>query len=165
MERKLNNNLEQKSSRNEKEKSLLMIYISLPLDSFNQIILKNPNLVNTIDNYGDTLLSYAIKEKKIDICQNILTSKLLDLNYQDKKGNTYLHLAVLYELEKVILLLIEKGIDINKKNKNGNTALNLANLNHLDKIIHLLQNNKSDLIIKKKDKKDEHCLNIDKKNQ
>ena len=165
MERKLNNNLEQKSSRNEKEKSLLMIYISLPLDSFNQIILKNPNLVNTIDNYGDTLLSYAIKEKKIDICQNILTSKLLDLNYQDKKGNTYLHLAVLYELEKLILLLIEKGIDINKKNKNGNTALNLANLNHLDKIIHLLQNNKSDLIINKKDKMDDHGLNIDKKTQ
>ena len=165
MERKLNNNLEQKSSRNEKEKSLLMIYISLPLDSFNQIILKNPNLVNTIDNYGDTLLSYAIKEKKIDVCQNILTSKLLDLNYQDKKGNTYLHLAVLYELEKLILRLIEKGIDINKKNKNGNTALNLANLNHLDKIIHLLQNNKSDLIINKKDKMDDHGLNIDKKNQ
>jgi len=42
-----------------------MIYIDLPWNSLNHIILKNPNIVNTIDNSYETLLRYNIKEKRM----------------------------------------------------------------------------------------------------
>ena len=162
MEMISNSKQEQKTSRNKKPKSTLMIYINLPINSFSQIITKNPNIVNTIDNNGETLLSYAIKGKKNDICQCILTSKLLDLKYQDKNGNTYLHLAVLSKLEKIIQILIEKGININKQNQNGNTSLHLAYLKNFETIISILRNNNADVNIKNKDKKLAEDLKVKK---
>ena len=139
-----------KTARNNQTKSLLMLDINLPVNSFSLIISKNPNIVNSIDNQGETLLSYAIKHKKTDICQIILQSKILDLNYQDKNGNSYLHLAVLYKLEKLAQTLIKKGINVNKQNKNGNTCLHLAFLNNFYSIIPFLKNNKADVTIRNK---------------
>jgi len=146
-----NTKIAPKTSRNKQINSPLMINLDLPVSSFTQIISKNPNIVNSIDNQGETLLSYAIKQKKNDICQIILTSKILDLNYQDKNGNSYLHLAVLYKLEKLAQALIMKGININKQNKNGNTSLHLAFLNNNDSMISILKNNKADFNMRNKD--------------
>ena len=143
------------TSRNKQTNSSLMLYIDLETNSLNKTISKNPNLVNSIDNKGETILSYAIRKKKVDKCQLILTSKILDLSYQDKNGNSYLHLAILYKLEKVAQILIEKGIDINKQNKNGKTCLDLALINDLESIINILKS-------KKKDKKKEEDLKIHK---
>ena len=143
------------TSRNKQTNSSLMLYIDLETNSLNKTISKNPNLVNSIDNKGETILSYAIRKKKLDKCQLILTSKILDLSYQDKNGNSYLHLAILYKLEKVAQILIEKGIDINKQNKNGKTCLDLALINDLESIINILKS-------KKKDKKKEEDLKIHK---
>ena len=137
--------------RNNQSNTSLMMNIESSINSFNQIISKNPNLINSIDNKGETLLSYAIKKKKVDKCQIILDSKKLDLSYQDKKGNSYLHLAIQYKLEKIAQILIEKGININKKNKEGKTCLDLAFINDLELIINILKN---------KNKKQEDDINI-----
>ena len=142
-----------KTSRNNQTKSSLMMNIDLPVNSLSQIISKNPNIVNSIDNQGETLLSYAIKQKKNDICQLILRSKILDLNYRDKNGNTYLHLAVLYKSEKMVKALIQKGINISMQNKSGNTCLHLAFLNNFYSIIPFLKNNKADITIINKNNK------------
>ena len=141
------------TSRNKQANTSLTINIELPTSSFNQTITKNPNLVNKIDSKGETLLSYAIRKKKVDKCQIILTSKILDLSYQDKNGNSYLHLAILYKLEKVAQILIEKGINFNKQNKNGKTCLDLALINDLESIINILKR-------KNKEKKKKEDLKI-----
>ena len=141
------------TSRNKQANTSLTINIELPTSSFNQTITKNPNLVNKIDSKGETLLSYAIRKKKVDKCQIILTSKILDLSYQDKNGNSYLHLAILYKLEKVAQILIEKGINFNKQNKNGKTCLDLALINDLESIINILKS-------KNKEKKKKEDLKI-----
>ena len=146
------------TSRNKQTNSTLMLFIDLDTNSLNQTISKNPNLVNIIDNKGETLLSYAIRQKKVDKCQIILTSKTLDLSYQDKNGNSYLHLAILYKLEKIAQILIEKGININKQNKNGKTCLDLALINDLELIINILK-------AKNKDKKKEEDLKENKNNK
>ena len=146
------------TSRNKQTNSTLMLFIDLDTNSLNQTISKNPNLVNIIDNKGETLLSYAIRQKKVDKCQIILTSKTLDLSYQDKNGNSYLHLAILYKLEKIAQILIEKGININKQNKNGKTCLDLALINDLELIINILK-------AKNKDKKKEEDLKDHKNNK
>ena len=143
------------TSRNRQPKSSLMLFIDLATKSLSQTISKNPNLINLIDNKGETLLSYAMRQKKVDKCQVILTSKTLDLSYQDKNGNSYLHLAILYKLEKVAQILIEKGININKRNKNGRTCLDLALINDLESIINIFKT-------KNKDKKKVEDLKVNK---
>ena len=150
-----NNNKALKKSvkKNSQVKSTLMQNVDLPVNSFSQMISKKPNIVNSIDEQGETLLSYAIKQKKNDICQLILRSKILDLNYRDKNGNTYLHLAVLYKSEKMVKALIQKGININMQNKSGNTCLHLAFLNNFYSIIPFLKNNKADITIINKNNK------------
>ena len=154
-----------KTSRNKQTKTLLMTHLDLPFDALSKMISKNPNLVNSIDNKGETLLSYAIKRKNDDVCQLILTSKTLDLSYQDKNGNTYLHLAVLYKLEKISQILIEKGININKQNKNGKTCLDLAYLNNFESLIFIHKNNKVNKTAKNKEKNLTEDLKNSKKNE
>ena len=160
-----NNNKALKKSvkKNSQVKSTLMQNVDLPVNSFSQMISKKPNIVNSIDEQGETLLSYAIKQKKNDICQIILKSRILDLNYQDKNGNSYLHLALLYKLEKIAITLIKNGINVNKINNDGNTCLNLAYFNKLDSIIPILKNNKPNLETKNKEQKFEQDLKSNKK--
>jgi len=159
-----NNNNAKKELEHPKPKSLLITTSKLPVKSLFQILLKNPNLVNTIDNNGETLLTYAIKQRKIDICQLILTSNIIDLSYQDKNGNSYLHLAVLEQLEGVVKSLIEKGIYINIQNNDGNTPLHIAYLKNNIAIISILINNRIDTKIKNNDNKLAEELNMNKDN-
>ena len=146
------------------KKSLIAKSSDLSVKSLSQILLKNPNLVNIIDNKGETLLTYSIKKKKIDTCQLILASNNLDLSYQDKNGNSYLHLAVINQFEDIVKELIEKGININIKNNNGNTALQLAYLNNNIAIINNLKNNHINTKIKNNDNKFAEDLKENKQN-
>ena len=121
--------------------SLIKQSSELNVQSLYQILIKNPYLVNTIDDNKETILSYSLKNKNSEMSNLILTSPIIDLDYQDKSGNTYLHLAVLSHQEDIIKLLIEKGIYINKQNKDGDTALHLAYSINDNYIINLLIEN------------------------
>ena len=158
------NKMNQNILNNNQPKSLIVISSDLPVKSLYQILLKNPKLVNSIDEKGETLLTYSIKRKKVDVCQLILTSSILDLSYQDKNGNSYLHLAVIKQLEGVVKALIEKGIYINMQNNDGNTPLHFAYLYNYDSIIHILINNHIDINIKNKDNKTAEDLKFNKEN-
>ena len=114
---------------------------TLDAQSLYKILIKNPNLVNSIDDKKESILSLAIKNNNISVSNLILTSPILDLNYQDKDGNSYLHLAILYKQEDIVKSLIEKGIFLNKKNNKGNTALHLAYINYDKNIINILEEN------------------------
>ena len=119
-------------------------------DSLYKILSKNPSLINKKDNKNETLLSYSIKRNNIDNFNLILTSPNLDLNYQNKEGNSYLHIAILFEREEMIKTLIKKGININMKNNEGNTPLHIAyNVGNKNIINELIRNN-IDLRIKNK---------------
>ena len=119
------------------------------LDLYN-ILKKNPYLVNTEDENNETFLSYAIKRNNNSLINLILTSPLLNLTYQNEQGNTYLHLAVIQQNEKLIQNLIDKGIFIDIQNNDGNTALHLAYYINNIEIIKLLINNDIDFGIKNK---------------
>ena len=135
---------------NNQSKPFIIISSNYKLETLYNILVKNPSLINTKDNKNETLLSYSIKRKNIEISELILTSPILDISYQDIKGNSYLHLAVIKQLEKIIRLLIKKGININLQNNEGNTALHYAyNIGNI-KYIAILVENKADLNIKNK---------------
>ena len=89
-------------------KSILVISANYNAETIYQILLKNPSLVNFKDQKNETFLSYAIKRKKEEICQIIINSPLLDLSYQNSKGNTYLHLSVINQLINTTKLLLKK---------------------------------------------------------
>ena len=162
IDNKANLQITKKGVINKSLNSSLIINEDMSIGSLNKMISKNQNIVNKIDSKGETLLSYAIQKKNIDACQFILNSKILDLAYQDKKGNSYLHLAIINKLEKVAKILIEKGINVKKKNNNGKTCLDLANSLNLTSIIDILKNKKEDYIIKKGNIKSEVDLMIKK---
>ena len=140
-----------KPEKNHLLKSFLVISANYKVEGLYNLLLKNPSLVNTRDQKNETFLSYAIKRKNIETSELILTSPKLDILYQDNNGNTYLHLAVINQLENIIRLLIKKGININLQNNDGNTALHLAYNTGNIKIIAVLIENNADLKIKNKD--------------
>ena len=106
------------------------------------LLIKNPQLVNSKDQKNETILSYAIKRKNEENCELIIASPILNLFYQDSEGNSYLHLSVINQLISITELLIKKGININSKNNEGNTALHYAyNLNNKKLISVLIENN------------------------
>ena len=106
------------------------------------LLIKNPQLVNSKDQKNETILSYAIKRKNEENCELIISSPILNLFYQDSEGNSYLHLSVINQLISITELLIKKGISINSKNNEGNTALhNAYNLNNKKLISVLIENN------------------------
>ena len=128
--------------------SFLIISTNFQVETLYHIIIKNPHLVNTKDQKGETFLSYAIKRRNIENAELILTSPLLDYKYQDKNGNSYLHLAVMNRFENIAKILIEKGIDINLQNNEGNTALHFAYNTGDMNLIRLIIESKADFTIK-----------------
>jgi len=135
--------------KNDIEENNSMIKTSSKLDaqSLYTILIKNPYLVNSIDEHKETILSYSIKNQNISVSNLILTSPILDLDYQDKDGNSYLHLAIKYNQEGIVKSLIEKGISLDKQNKEGNTAINLVYNKNNKEIINILKENGIDINI------------------
>ena len=122
--------------------------IDIPINTLYNCLVNNPSLVNTIDNNGETILSYAIRKNKEEVFELIMTSPILDCEFYDRSGNSYLSIAVLYEREKMIFPLIEKGIPINMTNNDGNTSLHIAYMINNEKIIKKLIDSKIDVNIK-----------------
>ena len=131
-------------------KSFLIISSYYQIDTLYHILKSNPNLINTKDQKKETLLSYAIKRKNIENAELILTSPLLDYSFQDKNGNSYLHLAIINQLENIVRTLIQKGINLNIQNNDGNTALHFAYSTGDIKFITIMIENKVDFAIKNK---------------
>ena len=127
-----------------KQIPFLSIESKLSVNALYKMLLKNPKLINMSDEKKETFLSYAIKRNNEQIIDFIKDSPLLDLTYQDKNGNSYLHISVIQQNVNLIERLIEKKISINTQNKDGNTALHLAYYINNVGIINLLINNHID---------------------
>lgn len=131
-----------------KQIPFLSIASNLSVNALYKILIKNPDLINMTDEKKETFLSYAIKRNNNPIIDFIIASPLLDLNYQDKNGNTYLHMAVIQQNINLIQTLIDKKISINTQNKDGNTALHFAYYIKNNEIVKILLKNNIDDKIK-----------------
>ena len=131
-----------------KRPSLISINSNISSEFLSKILLENPYLINSKDDYGNTFLSYAIKRNNQEIIDLIMALPFLDLNYKDNNDNTYLHFAVICKNIELIKQLIKKGISINSKNKDGNTPLHFSYYINSKDIINLLIENSCDINIK-----------------
>ncbi len=99
--------------------------------------------VDIKDRDGLTLLEYYCSEEGYDPEKEEIVEQLIlsgcDITIINRNGNSFLHLAAIKGMTKVIPLLLANGIDINHKSKEGFTALNTACLHdHSDVAIALL---------------------------
>jgi ankyrin repeat protein len=131
-----------------KSNSSSLICSNISVTYLYKLLKENKSLINAKDSKNQTFLSYAIQRNNNEIINLIMTSPSLDLSYKDIEGNTYIHLAVIYNNISLIESLIKKGIDINRKNNDGNTSLHLAYLYNRSKIINILIDNNADKNIK-----------------
>ena len=121
-------------------------------------IKKGANINFPVNKAGHSLLMFSVihcslgeDEGKIEgeiEMTNLLLEYGSDVNQQDNKGNTALHLALLYNGDKyyvIIKKLIEHGANVNLKNKNGDTALSVAVIYGLYRTIVVLLQNGADI--------------------
>jgi ankyrin repeat protein len=68
-----------------------------------------------------------------------MRAQLIDINFQDREGNTYLHKACYKKENDKARVLLIKGIDFEIKNNLGLTALDICNKLHNKQLITTLR--------------------------
>lgn len=85
----------------------------------------------------EDMLFAAFENSNEEIIKKLL-DKGLNINAENKEGNTPLHLAAMEGWEDIALLLIEKGADVNKPNSKETTPLFYAAEQSLDALVETL---------------------------
>ena len=78
-----------------------------------KIIVPKSSNINHIDNYGYVPLHHAIKNKNYFAIEQLLEHPNININIQNKIGESALHIACNYENVKIIEMLLDKKININ----------------------------------------------------
>jgi len=104
-----------------------------------ELIASDGEVVNALDNTGDTALIYASLNGHLPVVKELITHSA-NVNARDNDGNTALIYASAYGQLPVVSKLIEHGALVNEQNNNGKTALTVTSENgHLAVVIKLLQ--------------------------
>ncbi len=95
-------------------------------------LVKNGANVNLINLDDQTVMHIAVTNGKLKFIKFLIANSNIDLDAQDKYGQTVLHIEVSKKIGnfKIIKLLLECCINKNAKDKNGCTALHIAALNN-----------------------------------
>lgn len=81
-----------------------------------------------MDRVGRDDLFYLIADFKEDEALSML-SDIDDVNFQDKNGFSYLHIAAQSKLSRVVELLLQKGAEVDIRDRFGRTPLIISILN------------------------------------
>jgi len=87
---------------------------------------KNKLKFNQADEYGNTMLHYAIIRNNLEMALFLIEEGMVDTNYQNTEGITALHFAVMKDNIEMTRLLIQKGADIHLKDKRGVSPLDIS---------------------------------------
>lgn len=82
-----------------------------------------PNIV--LEN-GDTPLTWALRSESWDLARVLLDAQGIDVNMENRHGETPLHYAATEGRTSMMKRLIELGADVNAQTKAGITALDMA---------------------------------------
>jgi len=102
-----------------------------------KLLLEKDANVDATDRDGETLLSYAVKNKHEAVVK-LLLKKGANMDAADENGYTLLTYAIRDGHEVVVKLLLEKGANVNAVNRNGRTPLSYAAEDGHEVIVKLL---------------------------
>lgn len=91
--------------------------------------------VNKQDEFGNTLLHYAIKNKLYDLCEYLLIRGMCP-NIKNKEGNTAMIYSVLYGGYMYVRLLLENGGDPNIPDNFGGNCFDISNEKKINDLLH-----------------------------
>lgn len=139
----LNNGADVNYKDGSKNDALFYAVVHCKNDIVNYLIQKGANL-NTIYKDNQNILHIAVRteceDKGVFNIVQVLAQKGVDINFQDKYGNTPLWYACIYWAinEKTISYLLEKGADMNLINKYGVNTYTSAKENNEVKLLEIL---------------------------
>lgn len=119
--------------------------------------LSGENIYNSIDDFFLLYIKEIVTIKIVNILERVDLNNLVNtllasihLNYQDKNGNTALHILAshncpeeiqeiknVYEEQilKICRVLLKKGADYTKQNANNETAIELMSISYLERLV------------------------------
>ena len=114
-----------------------------------ELILKNPQVVQKLDNENKTALMHALetspqetqgRENQQNVAQYLIKSKSSKINaaLADKQGSTALMRAAMNGYDSIVEQLIHENVKLNPTDNSGNTALMLAVEKGHDEIVEQL---------------------------
>ncbi len=84
----------------------------------------DPENIEQVDNQGNTIIFYALKDK-VKILEYLIKNGA-NLNHQNNKGQTPLHFAFERSKEKTVRALLAHNPDLTIRDNQGDTALHVA---------------------------------------
>jgi ankyrin repeat protein len=122
------------------------------IEIFDLLINEGANIL-TKNKGNQSLLQFAVIEKIDQNTLNLLLTRLNDIDQQDNKGNTALHLAIIDNNISAFDVLMQNNADPKIQNKNGYGAIELAiiqkNYNAFSKLAELDLINSNDNTVSK----------------
>jgi len=107
--------------------NLLMLAVITRPYHIADLLNKKPELLHEINHKGENALIIACKANKYKSVEVLLNSQThVNLNNQDRSGNTALHYAVRCRNPRIVQLLKEKGANGQLKNFNNQSPFDLA---------------------------------------
>ena len=94
---------------------------------------------------GENALMVAIREKRNDVIELLLTEDSCNLKLTDKQGNNVAHLAANNELYDVFLKLVKLGVPLNKENKQGKLPGDLINDENIKQMLPNIEIKKNNI--------------------
>lgn len=99
-----------------------------------QLLTKKHVNINTIDEYGDDVLSKLLKYGQYDLVLKHMKNKEWNVNHQNNEGNTFAHILVSINYKHVLDIIqkLRKNKEFlpNIKNNNGETILDKSINDH-----------------------------------
>ncbi|XP_067669965.1 ankyrin repeat domain-containing protein 50-like [Haliotis asinina] len=115
------------------------------LDIFNRLTAKHADLLQTDDD-GDNILHYACLGGRIEIVEQVIASKQIDINSTDRYGRTAVMSAARHGHKDILDLLVKNGGDRFHTDNRGKNILHLACLGgHARMVEHVLHMKVADI--------------------
>ena len=117
-------------------------YSALTLACYNgnedvvRFLVDKVETVNSDSKYGSPLMAAVYKRNKN--ITKLLIDHNVDVNFQDSKGVTAAHYAVMFKMYDIVALFVNSKADFDLKNNKGETAKDYAVLYKDKKLIDLL---------------------------
>lgn len=96
------------------------------LSVLEHIFSNSKNLDKIIPQTKYKIIHRLIKNNEIKKLELLLNNNIVDVNYENNKGNIFLHKACLFGRSNIIDVLVDFGCHLNIQNKLGQTPLHIA---------------------------------------